>query len=149
MSQTLQLLLQQAERARDAAQARHAQAHAQAQHAALQAEQLVQYRDEYRRRAPALQGRQANIELVRCHQGFMQRLDQAIAQQQQQLQALRQQAESERALLLERETQLAALRRLAERRAQEARRAGARREQDQNDEAALRLALAAVPGRTH
>jgi flagellar FliJ protein len=145
----LQLLLQQAETARDAAQARHAQADAQARRATLQAEQLAQYREEYARRAPALQGRGVNIELVRCHQGFMQRLQQAIEQQHQQVRSLHEQLAHEREALLEREMQLAALRRLAERRAQEARRAGARREQDDNDEAALRLALRSARGRSH
>lgn len=137
-STALRTLLEQAETERDTALARMLQADDAARQARSQAEQLHAYREDYRRRAPALNGRSASIELVRCHQGFMQRLDQAIDQQRGQLQRLEQLATEQREVLLEREVRVASVKKLMERRAQEAQRQAARVEQRQTDESALR-----------
>lgn len=142
MSATLHTLLEQAQAARDTAQAQLAQAEALHQRLREQAQQLQDYREDYRRRAPALQGRSASIELVRCHQGFMARLDQAIDQQRLQLDAAAQQVQRQRAELLDCELRLASVRKLHERREADQRRVLARREQNHSDEMALRLALA-------
>lgn len=139
MSATLPLLLEQAENERDAALARMLQADDAARQARAQADQLHAYREDYRRRAPALNGRSATIELVRCHQGFMQRLDQAIEQQRAQLAGLEQQVAALRAALQERDVRVAAVKKLIERRAQEEQRVALRSEQRATDEAALRL----------
>jgi flagellar FliJ protein len=137
-SSALRTLLEQAETERDAALARMLQSDEAARQARAQAEQLHAYREDYRRRAPALNGRSASIELVRCHQGFMQRLDQAIEQQRGQLARLEQQAAEQREVLLEREVRVASVKKLLERRSQEAQRQAARVEQRQTDESALR-----------
>jgi len=142
MSQaTLLTLLEQAENERDAARARLAQAEEAARQGRAQAEQLHAYREDYRRRAPALNGRAVSIELMRCHQGFMQRLDQAIEQQRGQVARLEQQVAAQRDVVQERELRVASVKKLLERRAQEARRQAERLEQRQTDETALRSAF--------
>lgn len=141
MSDTLQLLLEQAERERDSALGRLRQAEQTLQLSEVQAAQLADYREDYRRRAPAINGRGAHIELVRCHHGFMQRLDQAIEQQRGTLQHHRQTATSLRETLLECEMRVAAMRKLQQQRATESARRAARQEQRHTDEAALRVAL--------
>lgn len=146
MSSAIHLLLEQAEAERDAAQARLLQAEDAARQARAQAEQLHAYREDYRRRAPALRGAGASIELVRCHHGFVQRLDQAIEQQRGQLAVLEQQAVAQREVLLEREVRVAAVKKLLARRTHEAQRLLARVDQRQTDEAALRVALARGSG---
>jgi flagellar FliJ protein len=142
LNPALSTLLEQAEIERDAALARMLQADEAARQARAQADQLHAYREDYRRRAPALDGRSASIDLVRCHQGFMQRLDQAIEQQREQLARLEQGAAALRVVLLERDVRLATVKKLIERRTHEARRVHARAEQRHTDEAALRLAMA-------
>lgn len=134
----LRTLLEQAETERDAALARMLGADEAARQARAQAEQLHAYREDYRRRAPALNGGSASIELVRCHHGFMQRLDQAIEQQRGQLLRLERQASEQREVLMEREVRVASVKKLIERRTQEAQRQAARVEQRQTDESAMR-----------
>ena len=138
--QSLQALLEQAEVERDAALARLLQAEEAVRQARQQADQLQAYREDYRRRAPALHGRSATIELLRCHQGFMQRLDQAIDQQRSQLLRLDEAALALRAMLLEREVRVAVVKKLLGRRHEAAQRVQARAEQRQTDEAAQRVA---------
>jgi flagellar FliJ protein len=146
MSAALHILLEQAEVERDAALARLLQADEASREAFLKAEQLQDYRNDYRRRAPALNGRGASIELLRCHQGFMQRLDQAIDQHRAHLHRLQQHAATLRQALMEREVRLAAVKKLIERRAQEQQRLHVRAEQRQSDEAAMRLLQARHKG---
>ncbi len=141
MTQALHMLLEQSERERDTALARFAQHDEAARQARAQTEQLHAYREDYRRRAPALNGKSAHIELLRCHQGFMQRLDQAIAQQRAQQESAEQQAAAQREVLLERELRVAAVKKLIERRGHEEQRRTTRSEQRHSDEAAQRLAL--------
>jgi flagellar FliJ protein len=139
MSSTLHTLLEQAETERDAALARMQQADEAVRQSRAQSEQLWAYREDYRRRAPALNGKSATIELMRCHHGFMQRLDQAIDHQRGQLAGIEKQAVALRELLLEREMRVAAVKKLIERRAAEAMRVAARVDQRQTDEAAQRV----------
>ncbi|MCW5637255.1 MAG: flagellar export protein FliJ [Rubrivivax sp.] len=143
MSTALPTLLEQAENERDAALARMLQSDDAVRQGRAQAEQLHAYREDYRKRAPALHGKAASIELVRCHQGFMQRLDQAIEQQRGQLAALERQAAALREVLLEREVRVAAVKKLIERRADEAGRRATRLDQRHADEVAQRLAMQA------
>ncbi len=138
MTQSLQALLAHAESLRDDTQAELARAEAGLRQMTQQAEQLVLYRDEYRQRHPAQGGRSATIELLRVHQGFMQRLEQAIQQQQGQLQAAQVRTESTRRTLLAQETRVASVRKLIERRTQEAQLQAARRDQRRADDAAQR-----------
>jgi flagellar FliJ protein len=138
MTQALHTLLDHAERQRDAAMARLLQAEETARRLHLQAEQLQAYRHEYRQRHPAQGGRTASIEVLRCHQGFMQRLDQALAQQQGQLETADACCSTLRVELLALQTRVASVRKLMERRGHEAQRRADRHEQNRSDEAAAR-----------
>jgi flagellar FliJ protein len=79
--QALRFLLAQAERQRDDALGAQMKAEAAERAAVDQAEQLVVYRRQYEQRWSAEFCRDGKIELVRCYQGFMERLSQAVDQQ--------------------------------------------------------------------
>ena len=136
MTAALQTLLEQAERERDDALASLLQAESAARRLHVQADQLRDYRDDYRTRHPALGGRSAGIEALRCHQDFMQRLDQALQQQDGLLDAHQARCALLRTQLVERETRVASVRKLLERRGQAARVQADRLEQRRNDETA-------------
>lgn len=146
MTAALQTLLQHAERQRDEALGLLARAEDLAVRMNAQTQQLLAYRDDYRQRHPALGGRSASIELLRCHQGFMQRLDQAITQQRQQQRLADNGVVQQRAALLELQTRAAAVKKLIERRGQEERQREARLDQRRSDEAARRSGGAAEHG---
>lgn len=139
---SLQLLLERAEAERDAVQARLRRAAETLRRHTVQAGQLLAYRAEYRGRAPATGERAAGIALVRCHLDFMQRLDQAIAQQQGQLDQAARDAAMLREVLVAQEIRVAAVRKLIERRTLEAHRHAARTEQRRSDEVAQRAVWA-------
>ena len=143
MTQALLTLLQLAERERDSAVAALLRAQDAVQALQAQAEQLEQYRAEYRQRHPALGGRSASIELLRCHQGFMQRLDDALAQQQAKVQAAHAHGAVLVAERVAHETRVASVRKLLERRGAEQGRVAARHEQRRSDEAAQQRHAAA------
>jgi flagellar FliJ protein len=125
MTAGLDTLRELSERQRDTARARLMQAEAQSNRAMAQLEQLRAYEADYRARTPGSAGAAAPIELLRCHQGFMGRLEQALVQQQE---AVRR---------AEAELKLASVQKLLQRRQAEQGRAEARRDQRQADEAAL------------
>lgn len=135
MTQALQSLLEHAERERDEALARLMQAEDASRRLREQYEQLQAYRADCEARSPGAGGKAAPIELLRCHQGFALRLDQALAQQGGLLQSADSQLLLHRQLLLERETRVAAVRKLVERRQHERQRTAARQEQKRSDEA--------------
>ncbi len=137
MNDALQTLRELAERQRDAARAALMQAEAQSNRALAQLDQLESYQGDYRARAPGLGGLAAPIELLHCHQGFMGRLDQALAQQRQAVQNGHAELLRRRQHLQEAELKLASVQKLIERRATERQRADTRREQSRSDEAAL------------
>lgn len=136
MTQALQTLLEHAERERDEAMACLLQAEDSSRRLRQQLEQLQDYRADCEARSPGFGGQAAPIELLRCHQGFVLRLDQALAQQGQLLASAESQLVLQRQVLLERETRVAAVRKLAERRLHEQQRSQARLEQKRTDEAA-------------
>ena len=136
MTAALHTLFEHAQTQRDQGLMALQQAEAEAQRLQQQAEQLLAYRDDYRRRHPAQDGRSASIELLRCHQGFMERLDQALAQQQAQVQAAQARAVTRRSELVALETRVAAVRKLQERRGAERQRHADRLDQRRSDEAA-------------
>ncbi len=136
--QQLHTLLEQAETLRDGAIALLQQTQQRADAAAAQAEQLVNYRGEYRQRWSQQFSQRGAIEIVQCYQGFNERLQQAIDAQNQVAEQCRTQAEHARALLQEREMRVASIRKLIERRQQEQRRVAERRDQQLTDEAAQR-----------
>jgi flagellar FliJ protein len=141
--QSLQTLLGHAEQERDAAQAALRQAEEAEGRARAQQEQLAQYRAEYHQRWGDRFAQSGTAQLLQCHHGFGQRLDQAIEQQARQVAGLAQRREQARALLLQREQRLAAVRKLIERRLAAARQIAERRDQKRSDEAAQRAAWAA------
>lgn len=135
----LHTLLTQAEAERDQARAALRRAEDQLTRLRAQAEQLHAYRGEYQQRWGGQFAQGGAIEIVHCYQSFMQRLDEALAQQRQQSDAAAALAERQRAVLLTTEMRVASVRKLLERRQIELRRVQDRREQRQNDETAQQL----------
>ncbi|HJV62125.1 MAG TPA: flagellar export protein FliJ [Albitalea sp.] len=138
--QPLLALLAQAERERDEAWAeaqRTLQAH---QNATAQADQLLVYRREYEQRWSAQFRTEGRIELLHCYRGFMDRLTQAVEQQQRVAEHAAGQVEGARARLAEHEMRVASVRKLIEKRRQELRLTADRNEQKQSDEFGARLA---------
>ncbi len=139
----LQTLLAHAEKERDQALAALQRADEADARARAQADQLRQYRGEYHQRWGERFAQSGTVALLQCHHGFGQRLDQAIDQQQRSCQGTSQRVAQARALLLQREQRLAAVRKLIERRVETAARVAERRDQKRTDEAAQRAAWAA------
>ena len=137
---TLSLLLAQAERQRDEALAEQLKLDAAWRAATAQAEQLVLYRREYEQRWSAEFCREGKIELVRCYQGFIERLTQAVEQQERVAASAATQAERAGAIMRGHDVRAAALKKLVERRLEEGERVAAGREQRVNDEHASRAA---------
>jgi flagellar protein FliJ len=138
--QPLIALLAQTERERDAAWAeaqKAAQAH---QNATAQSEQLLAYRREYEQRWSNQFKSEGRIELVHCYRGFMDRLTQAVEQQQRIADHAATQAERAKATLAEHEVRVASVRKLIERRQYELRLSADRIEQKQTDEFGSRMA---------
>lgn len=137
MQQPLATLLQIAERERDETAAVLQQALEAERRLNQQLQQLLQYRAEYEARSPAAGGRATSIELLRCHQGFMQRLDHALSQQRGVLMAAEQRVLQQRELLLAQEMRVAGVVKLMQRRAREHDAQQQRQDQRRSDELAL------------
>jgi flagellar protein FliJ len=137
-STMLVMLLEREEAARDAARVEADAAHRGAADAHKQADDLVAYRDEYMKRWAGRFATSSAIEILRCYRSFVDRIDQAITQQQQA--AVRAQAASDAARdkLVVQQRQVASVQRLIERRLAGEREIAHRREQKQIDEAAQR-----------
>ena len=146
MTTALQTLLQHAEQQRDEGLAALARAEDSAARMAEQTAQLLVYRQDYRQRHPAQDGRSATIELLRCHQVFMQRLDQAIVQQQGMQRLAENGVLQQRATVLELQTRAAAVKKLIERRSAEQRQRESRLEQRRSDEAGRRRGSSSSSG---
>ena len=141
---SLGLLLAQAERQRDEALAEQLKLEAAWRAAAAQAEQLVLYRREYEQRWSAEFCREGKIELVRCYQGFIERLSQAVEQQERIAGHAAAQVERATAIMRGHDIRAAALKKLVERRLKEGERVAAGREQRLSDEHASRAAWVAI-----
>jgi flagellar FliJ protein len=137
MSDSLATMLELAARQRDIERAALMQAEGASNRALAQLDQLAAYQAEYRTRTPGLAGLAAPIELLRCHQGFMGRLDQAMLQQREAVQTADTELRRRRLLLQQAELRVASVQKLIERRQAEHARAEARREQRQTDESAM------------
>ncbi|NUZ05935.1 flagellar export protein FliJ [Piscinibacter koreensis] len=135
---SLLTLLHQAERERDFALAEQQKVQAAHDAAKAQAQQLVTYRREYEQRWSEQFCREGKIELVRCYQGFVQRLTQAVDQQARVADHAANQLARASANVRECEVRAAAVRKLIERRTHEGQLAAERREQKQSDELAAR-----------
>ena len=136
----LTTLLAQTERERDIALVDHQRAQATNSAAAAQAEQLLTYRREYEQRWGKQFASEGKIELVRCYQGFMERLTQAVEQQARVAEQAARQAELCGTELRAVELRCASVRRLIERRVRDLRVGADRREQKHSDEQSARAA---------
>lgn len=146
MSDRLQLLdtlLEREQRRRDEALAAYRQVQRQAQQARDQGQALHHYRSDYRQRWSAQFSQAAPIEIVRCYQAFVARLDQAIHTQQDTTQRIEAREAAALATLRHRELKLATVQRLIERRHAQAAQLAQRRDQKHTDETAQRLGWAA------
>ena len=144
--QALNTLLEHAGTARDAAQAGQQRALQALQAARQQAVQLSDYRRDYAQRFGSPFQQRGQIALLQCYQGFMQRLDDAVAQQQRVVEQQATRAGEAQALLLAAELRVASVRKLIERRVAETGRAQARSEQKDSDELASRAAWLRLAG---
>ena len=139
MTDTLNTLLEQAEAERNQALAAFNQARARCDAARAQALQLDAYRADYRQRWSLQFAKGAALEIVRCYQGFADRLEAAIAQQGQAV-GIAQAAQARAGdALTANELRVASVRKLIERRMLAERQANERREQKADDEQATRM----------
>ncbi|HEX7686742.1 MAG TPA: flagellar export protein FliJ [Burkholderiaceae bacterium] len=106
-----------------------------------QADGLASYRVEYCAKWSAKFQTAATIEILRSYHGFLARLDQAVAQQQQVVAHAQRQAELARQKLVEREIRVATVERLIQRRQALLAKIADRRDQKNLDEMAARRAL--------
>ncbi|HSV71062.1 MAG TPA: flagellar export protein FliJ [Methylibium sp.] len=137
--QPLASLLEQTRAERDLAFGDHLRLRRAAEAAQAQAEQLAGYRGDYARRFGGSFQRSGALELMQCYQGFMTRLDDAVAQQQRTVAQAAERADAARATLLAAELRVASVEKLVERRRAEASLAQQRREQKAGDELAARM----------
>jgi flagellar FliJ protein len=144
-TQSLLVLMQQAEQQRDLALSALRGAEEQAERSRAQCAQLQQYRTEYQGRWSAQFNQGATMEIVACYRSFMQRLDQAVAQQSRQADLAANRQAQARGALLESERRVAAVRKLIERRNAEQALVQRQREQKQSDELAQRMRWRAMP----
>jgi len=135
--QALHQLLDHERRGRDAARLSLHDAEGSADHADAQARALDSYRSETAERWSARFRQPGSAALLLCYQGFMQRLEQAIAQQREITQLAHERLEQARRALLDNERRVASVEKLIERREQQEQHRAARREQTHSDEVAL------------
>jgi flagellar protein FliJ len=140
-SDALNLLLERATQERDRLIGELRRGEEVALRARRQGEQLIGYRGEYMQRWSSQFGRGGAIEIVHCYQSFMQRLDEAVEQQQRQIDAAEHGVAAVRQLLTQAELRVASVRKLIERRQQEQQRASERSEQRETDETAQHVML--------
>jgi flagellar FliJ protein len=138
--QPLMALLALTERERDEAWAQMQQASQSHQAAVAQLDQLLAYRREYELRWATQFKSEGRMELVHCYRGFMERLTQAVEQQQRVCSHGQTHVQRTRAKLAEEEVRVASVRKLIERRARELRLAADRQDQKQTDEFGSRMA---------
>jgi flagellar FliJ protein len=141
--ESLDLLLEREQRRRDDARTAVLRAVRSEEAAREQLDGLTTYRTDYCQRWSAQFSRAATMEIVRCYQAFVTRLDQAISQQQGMVRSAQVGIENARKRLVEREVRLATVQRLIGRRREQFARAEGRLMQRNLDELAQRRGLAA------
>ena len=139
----LATLLEREEERRDAARRAWRAAQLLDEAARQQAEALKGYRQDYQDRWTAQFRERATMDILRCYHGFVERLDHAITAQALQVQGSEHRLGLATDQLRQRETRVAMVRKLIERRQAAARQVADRREQKQADEAAARMAWSA------
>lgn len=143
----LNLVLERATQERDRLAAELRRCEEQLARAREQGLQLVEYRSEYTQRWSMRLGHGSSIEIVHCWHSFRQRLDEALQQQQRQIEHADRSTGEMRQRLLQAELRVAAIAKLIERRRAELVRTQSRHEQRQTDETAQRVALQTGRGR--
>ncbi|HEY6511678.1 MAG TPA: flagellar export protein FliJ [Burkholderiaceae bacterium] len=136
--QALIQLLDHERRVRDASLLGLRDAEGTADAADAQSQQLHAYRSDYVARWSARFREPGSVALMQCYQGFMQRLEQAIAQQRATVQLANSRLEQARQALTDNERRVASVEKLIQRRSQQEQQRSARREQSHSDEIAQR-----------
>ncbi|MBP7132114.1 MAG: flagellar export protein FliJ [Aquabacterium sp.] len=147
-TQSLLIILEAAEKARDQAVAAHEARRKTYEAARQQAQSLTDWRRDYQNRWQAQFRQSGGVEIVRCYQDFMQRLGDAVGAQDLQVAQAQALMEHSRLELVERERRVAAVSKLIDKRLLEARVRHARQDQKATDEMASRAAhlAASLPG---
>ena len=138
--QSLLMVLESAEKERDEALRALEAARQSHESARQQAQSLHDWRQDYQRRWQAQFKQSGGVEIVRCYQDFIQRLADAVTEQDRRVDLADQQVARARALLIERERRVAAVSQLIDRRQAELMHKQARQEQKATDEMAARSA---------
>jgi flagellar FliJ protein len=144
--QPLLTLLEQAQRERDESLSAMERGRKSVQEALAQAQSLRDWRNDYQTRWGARFQQGGRVEIIRCYQDFMSRLDKALEDQEAAVAQRRATFEQLRAQVLQREQRLGAVTQLIERRQRELALAEQRIEQKMNDELAARLRQAQPSG---
>ena len=136
--QSLLMVLESAQKERDAALSALEAARQTHASARQQAQSLHDWRQDYQRRWQTQFQQSGGVEIVRCYQDFMHRLGDAVTEQDRRVDNADQQVSRARALLIERERRVAAVSQLIDRRQAELMHKQARQEQKATDEMAAR-----------
>lgn len=140
------LFLEKIEHERDRALEVELKAQRALKAAKAQVEELMRYQGDYEQRWQLQAQQGQTVEVVQCHQNFMQQLNRAIVYQNQVIERAQAAVEKARAVLLEREKRAASIQKLVERKRHETERAALRVEQKTTDEQAARSARYAPVG---
>ncbi|HEU4621578.1 MAG TPA: flagellar export protein FliJ [Burkholderiaceae bacterium] len=143
---TMEFLIDQAQRARDAAAAQAAQATRQVADAQAQHTLLDRYRDEYRQRWTGVAQRGTSVTELATHRDFLSRLDVAITQQLGQIDHAQALARHAQEKLTQAECKLQSLLRVQDNRQAALALKERRREQRADDETAAHAARRAAGG---
>jgi flagellar FliJ protein len=135
---SLLLVLEAAEKARDAALADLDAARKAFEGARQQAQSLTDWRHEYQQRWQAQFRQAGGMEIMRCYQDFMLRLGEAVSDQDKRVEQASQHMDRCKAQLIERERKVAAVTQLMDRRLAEAMLRQNRQDQKATDEVAAR-----------
>lgn len=136
--QPLLMVLEAAEKARDDAKSELEAGRRAHDAARQQAQSLHDWRKEYQTKWQSQFRQAGGMEIIRCYQDFMQRLGEAVSEQDRRVEQTQVYMERCRELLIERERKVVAVGQLIERRQQEAALSQRRQEQKATDEIAAR-----------
>ncbi|WP_290873318.1 flagellar export protein FliJ [Aquabacterium sp.] len=139
--QSLLMVLESAEKARDDAQSALEAARQAHESARQQAQSLGDWRRDYQNRWQQQFRQTGGMEIMRCYQDFMLRLADAVSDQDRKVEQAKAHMERLRLQLIERERKVAAVAQLIDRRQVEALQRQNRQEQKATDEIAARAAL--------
>ncbi|MFW9616467.1 flagellar export protein FliJ [Aquabacterium sp.] len=139
-NQALLMVLESAEKERDEAMAQLEARRKACDAARQQAQSLTDWRKEYQQRWQNQFRQSGGMEIVRCYNDFMQRLADAVTEQDNRLAQAEQMLERSRLELIERERKVAAVSKLIDKRILEAQARMNRQDQKAMDEMASRAA---------